>query len=694
MNCRPVLTVWCISVFSGACGHPAENLRTRSAPRSETARLAEMPADVQADVPGISAAANGRDDAPASEFFIARAYRALMGSEVPTPESIASFRGLSRKEVVDRMLELPAFHVTAADFALSFLGEPGELFRAEHKVTDASGKTLTLLFPLDKILPGLRAAQSLGEHDDFFSFLDRRQDGIIVARRPRPPHGRLPSELSARIDQNAYDAGSEAVRIGLIVDALQRQVDEAVALLQSGLWEESCQKVTQLPVYGLVDNSALIDRFFPRATQAFQDAQFACFEDDRETFVSVFPSASEAMKQALAESLALLSQIPLFDSSKPLWSQNLFELSRLGQGAGLPPGASVTVDVMSDFFQSHPNSSTNFNRNRSAAFFKTYFCDDLEPLEAVLPGGHQGDDSAHASDPACQACHYRLDPLSGFFKDRGAIGIDFVHDPTYGGFERQIREAVGLPDDVKRFFVFDDLTTLIGDEVDAYQNAWRDPVSGRYRIGFIRSTVDESLNSMGENLDDLFQIIRGSPEVKACVTRRMVEYFIGPEQSYSGQWLAGLRKTLTEGDKDKVTGGSFRRTVREIVLSRAFSEQDPEPGVCYDGEAHPYGAPACTIQHLFETNCQRCHSRSAASGGLAVDEWIAWTNGSGGDVWNVEAEGVFRHTVDGRQLSPAESFGRILGALRSADPLQRMPLMQHMDALERQEMIRWVEEQL
>ena len=100
------------------------------------------------------------------------------------------------------------------------------------------------------------------------------------------------------------------------------------------------------------------------------------------------------------------------------------------------------------------NSSTNYNRRRGAYMLKHFFCDDLTPVGFDDPQQHVG--GAHGSDTPCYGCHFKLDPMAGFFRDRGTYFFDYATDQE---------------------LMFDD-----GAEIDRakYSNAWRAPKdSGR-----------------------------------------------------------------------------------------------------------------------------------------------------------------------------------------------------------------------
>src|SRR6185295_20080940 len=95
---------------------------------------------------------------------------------------------------------------------------------------------------------------------------------------------------------------------------------------------------------------------------------------------------------------------------------------------GLPP---IVEPLTAGFFGPLPATSTNFQRKRASYVLKTYFCDDLTPL--TIPATEEGDGGAdhavHASNPNCQTCHYRLDPIGALFRDRGFGGNDFSGFP-------------------------------------------------------------------------------------------------------------------------------------------------------------------------------------------------------------------------------------------------------------------------
>src|SRR5262249_26998450 len=74
------------------------------------------------------------------------------------------------------------------------------------------------------------------------------------------------------------------------------------------------------------------------------------------------------------------------------------------------------------------NSSTNMNRKRGAYVLKRFFCDDLTPVGFESPKEHVT--GVHGSDTTCFNCHYKLDPMAGFFRNYGASFFNYSKAST------------------------------------------------------------------------------------------------------------------------------------------------------------------------------------------------------------------------------------------------------------------------
>lgn len=105
--------------------------------------------------------------------------------------------------------------------------------------------------------------------------------------------------------------------------------------------------------------------------------------------------------------------------------------------AKTPDQKLTTAGVLttSRFFERYGTTKINKNRRRAAAIFRIFLCDEMRPL--IIPGENEnlellamafnddGDqvhgvsmtdaEKKHGSDPACQSCHYKLDPAGKTF---------------------------------------------------------------------------------------------------------------------------------------------------------------------------------------------------------------------------------------------------------------------------------------
>lgn len=320
------------------------------------------------------------------------------------------------------------------------------------------------------------------------------------------------------------------------------------------------------------------------------------------------------------------------------------------------------------FWSKMTNSSTNFNRKRAAYILKRFFCDDLTPINLAVPENHVG--GKHASDPACYSCHYKLDPMAGFFRHHGAEGQNF------GG--------PGTP----AIFFDDGASALVKD----YDANWMGG-DGRAEIGYIRSVTDPGRNSYPKDrenpgLDDLFGIIRDAPEAKRCLVQRAFEYMVGTEVALDRGYLAELTVAYEKKSKAQSTGAALKTVLQKIAISRSFSVETTERGVCYDFAAIA-GAdagltssrPPCQVAEILRKNCESCHGSSLAQGGLNLELWGAGDNGERG----------FQHTdSDGQPIPYSETLARMEKRLTESDPELRMPLNQFMDAQDTEILFKWV----
>ena len=309
------------------------------------------------------------------------------------------------------------------------------------------------------------------------------------------------------------------------------------------------------------------------------------------------------------------------------------------------------------------NSSTNFNRRRGAYVLKRFFCDDLTPVGFESPQQHVT--GVHGSDTPCFACHFKLDPIAGFFRDRGTYFYDYANNDNV---------------------VFDDGVPM---NRKKYEAAWRAPKGSarEWNVGYIRSPRFEENNSYGQSVADLSRIIRNAPEARRCLMKRLFEYLVAEEQTIDGGYLDELTRKFEE-EAVQNSSSAMKNAIVRIVLSNTYNQADPDPRQCYDRApgAKVEDAPPCRVASILQKNCVQCHGGPEGFAGLDLSSWILAPDG---------ATRTFPHLDRGRkQVAPHDTMTRITERLSSTDPAVRMPKERSMSDQERQELFLWAQEEL
>ncbi len=312
------------------------------------------------------------------------------------------------------------------------------------------------------------------------------------------------------------------------------------------------------------------------------------------------------------------------------------------------------------------NSSTNLNRKRGALALETFFCDNLTPLpippasaESQSDNGsesllkrkidpHAGlislsssvpsfsDESnrlglfdRHATDPKCMACHYKLDPMAGFFRKYGADGLDFS---------------------TKQNILFSDQALAVFSD---YQENWYKEISGNrvLDVGFIRSATDSSSNEYGSSDEDLLQIIRRAPEFNSCYVRKMVDHYIGDNQAMDGFFMRVLSADFAQKQSSQGIGVAVKDTLKTLMSTNVYKRRNPNPNECYDfvsGMEPGPNSPPCRVNYIVQRNCVSCHGGSSPRGGLSLDVWEQQSNSEYGfrKRINSEPKVIFQSMID------------------------------------------------
>lgn len=611
---------------------------------------------------GTASASSPRDPWE-SRRWLDKAARLLRGGEGLGPhDDVEALLALPREAAVRRLMDDARFGDTILDFNLYFLG-----FKFNNIDIDGAYDPKIFDFP-----NAVAAAQAMVRGGDYLTLFDLEGPFFMPPLRTTP------------VDDpplDPKDAGLSAEQLRRkAVGELRTALSELVALgnrTQPAKVYELCSEVMAITLK--------TDKWHERVMRAFDDwesvvlsrghaidgpldalggtAWKECYnkKDGRRPDVAVLRAAAAS---ALARYDRAFAEIARFEPSR-YQPRSVADFKPVDLAAF---GAQKWISFGYEQGMALPNSSTNANRRRAAYVLKRYFCDDLTPVGVEAPKMHVAGPSAKGpiGEPGCQTCHYKLDPMAGFFRNYGSNFHDFSQD-TY--------------------LTFDDLAAA---DRTRYVASWQSsPQSKRpWEVGYIRSAKDESLNSYGESIADLSSILRTAPEPKQCLMRRLFEYSVAEDQAIDAAWLDTLTRQF-ETEAAVNSAQAMKNAIVRIVTSDAFLQRDADPRRCYDGASATGAgeAPPCRVAFILEKSCARCHDNvHAGAGRLDVTTWTATPDG--------KAHGFLHLDEQSNPLSPRESLARLADRITSNDPAARMPRGRAMSDRDRQELYRWAQEEL
>jgi len=649
---------------SGKKGDP----ETKPAPQETALPDTSQQQSSESPTPGVRVTT--AEDLPAStpiedewarQRWIDKAARTLRnGAGIAAGEDLDAMLARNREEVIAEFMNDPRFLETVSTFGLHFLGY------GPKPLLQNGGRVNTELLQFPQVIT---ATRELAVGGDYLKLFSLEQPGwaaqLGMPFLPNPDDGNDDNSATpAPTDPTPQPTPAEIRAI--VLAQLLAKVDETIAFLstENPSREEFCSDDDQddspssllfrLGLPNGMEGRLFNQWFLPEAFYCFLnlDGSPSDFKNNYVMFRAMLPRLMDAMTPLDPEVY------------KP---QTVVDLRALDeQSIGLTPSTQLTER----FWENLPNSSTSFNRKRGAYVLKRFFCDDLTPITIAVPDQHIS--NQHGNSASCMSCHYKLDPMSGFFKNHGINGTSFGGQPR---------------------LLFDDLAMA---DKATYDASWQfadgtAPAGVNWNIGVVRSLEDPRLNSWGESPQDLFHIIRTAPEARQCLVRRAVEFFGSSSQAIDAGWLAWLtenfnRESATEASPTANSSMAFKRLVARIVTSNLFSASDPNSNQCYDYApgANPAGRPPCRVAHVLERNCASCHGPRLAAGGLDVTAWVELEGGAKS----------FRHTKSGQQLTKRASFESIIDRLETSDRMRRMPLDMHISPADREVLDLWVRDTL
>ncbi len=551
---------------------------------------------------------------------------------------------MSRPEAVDALMADPLFGDSVLDFGLYFLGFQQPTIRAGNDEGYGTDD-----FSIGGFPQAIHAAQAVASGGDFFTLFDRWQPRYLGKSDFTPNKTGLADGIS--------DADARGERFKRAAENLKQAID----ILASATSVAACAPFQEAK-----------DKFSDELGQSGLSFSSFDFGESESILGCIFSGGSLNFAAAKAKYEIKYNWLLELQQHREEWiaavrpAKNVMEIQNVDL---FHVPVSPEQEAFSfKFYNAKVNSSTNANRRRAAYALNTFFCDDLTPLNVALPAAHAGQ-GAHASDPACQACHYKLDPMAGFFRTRGVAGIDFSPYP---------------------YFIFDDQKNINGDALAKYMNSWKETIpelaaTRPWRVGYVRSPdMTSPKNTWGESYDDLFKIIREAPEVKQCLTRRMAEYYVGNNLVFDGAWLRQLASKY-DNAQGPATSAAFKAIVKDLVLSKTFAMDNPSADQCYD---FPSGGQAptlpCKVADIITRNCAGCHASVNGSGHLNLKNWTQGPDG----VFSFEHNGA-----DGQRLAKSLSLARIMERLSTPDQAKLMPLNKSMPDVERATLYKWVNDE-
>jgi hypothetical protein len=616
--------------------------------------------------------------------WLAKVGRVLRNQSPLDDEQYDRLASKSEPEIVDELMQDPKFMDTILAFNLFYLGRP-----VNRLVTETAGGATydPIAFAVPNALASAQAAFTDGDYFELF-----RTSPPLYGPRPEEPRLFQAGSPSATDGAALQDLADPVVRNrDLILTKLgdlagdkysmdpapQTANDEGFSgFPPASPWctqwtglDAELPSVLQASGFPVVIAQSALRLWVGEATGTGFLLQRACgFEslaDGRAVRGELRDQAKEHVRKVrdrvakMFESLPRVAQVAK-TGSVPLWRYEA------GESDGLPSLSDIFTPE--SFWSPLPSSFSNKNRKRSAYMLRTFFCEDMVPVEVgSLQQVHTAGASRHASERACKSCHYKLDPMGALFRFRGRRGADLTGTAL---------------------LEFDDGNPITGESLTRHLSTWEE--GGALQAGYYVDFDTPHGKWRGDSLEDLFAFLPQSDEARLCLTRRLAEFVLGTQQVYDGGWLQSLSQELKPGAD---SGKGLKAVVKRLVTSETFRRQDPVQGECYDftaASAAPAGAarPPCEINHLIQRRCYSCHRSAAANPKLTT--WQPVAGDPQGRSWFVHKN------ENGEQLSIRDSAREILQwasgeKLREGEPEPlTMPPGGVLPLRERDALIRWL----
>ena len=270
----------------------------------------------------------------------------------------------------------------------------------------------------------------------------------------------------------------------------------------------------------------------------------------------------------------------------------------------------------------------------------------------------------------CFACHYKLDPMAGFFRTYGAHFYDYSRSPASSS------STISPP--------------RTASATRPHGGAARAP-SAHWNIGYSARPAGRAQQLRR----DRWRICRASsaaPEVKRCLMKRLFEYFVAENQTIDGGYLDHLTRAVRRGGGRRTRQRPIKNAIVRIAQERGLRAAQCRPASTATTGAR-LQSPARARPAVSPSSCKRT-ARSAIGGrrrtalpGLdvsSVDHGARWP----------QPHLPATSTTACTQRPARHLCSHRRAAVDLTMPRQRMPKSRVMPSQERQELFLWAQEEL
>lgn len=591
------------------------------------------------------------------KWWIEKTSRVLRAGQGIGPfEEMAELEALTQDQVIEKLMADDRFADAVLDFNLYFLG-----YKVDQLKSDGG-----YVFEAFDFSNAVRSAKAIGTDGDYLTLLDLEGDYYM------PPLSETPTEHEKKSDAENKLAAEKLRRRAS--RELLAHVEALISLADTpspAPMLELCEVIEEFTDKQLQVTEALFRAFTDEEIFVLYRANIPNFLFDELLKISAEECRKGKGRSRETDSIEnklweIYSKLDTGFAEIFQFEPNRYGPDKLAQFRPLDRSALPAKQPWPVFGyrQSNAlsNSSTNYNRKRAAYMLKRFFCDDLTPVGFDTPQEHVA--GTHGSQTTCFSCHYKLDPMAGFFRNYGA----------------NFSDVSGTSE-----ILFDDAAAM---DLETYLKNWRSPeVAGEnWDIGYIRSPRWNRMNDYGHSLADLSGILRKAPEVKRCLMKRLTQYVLGENQTIDGGYLDALTEKF-EKDAARSSAQAFKNAMASVLKSQTFQRRNADPDRCYDfsdGSASQ-NRPPCRIAYILEKNCVQCHDSAMSQNRLDLTSWTAGTPGA--------APHFVHFNASDQPVPAAGTLGAIADRLTTNDPARRMPKNHVMSSRERQELFLWTQQE-